>query len=70
MIRIIIAMLAAALLAGCATDPKITQAMLAAHQAAQAQPTITLRCPAAASWRTSTHATACSSRHRRTAGTR
>ena len=45
MTRFATLLLAAALMTGCATDPQVTLAMLEAHRAAQAQPTITLRCP-------------------------
>ena len=34
------------LLGGCATDPQTTQALIAAHEAQAAQPTLSLVCPA------------------------
>lgn len=43
--KTILCALVALLLAACGTAPEVTQAMLAAHVAQQAQPTITLRCP-------------------------
>lgn len=39
-------LLLALALTGCATDPQTTQAVIAAHQAQAARPTLALKCPA------------------------
>lgn len=43
MIRLLLCI--ATLLVGCATSDKVTEAMLQAHMQAQAQPTLSIRCP-------------------------